>query len=78
MALGSAQKVIEDVGSEELRLTRRELNAALQFIDDIVQAATTAIDGDAFRVAVASLDPSALKPIVAALERPAAPQFPTV
>lgn len=78
MALGTPQKVIADVGSDELTLTRLQLNAALTFIDLIIDTAIATADGNAFRVAMAALDPSTtLNTIVATKVLPPARRFPT-
>ena len=73
--LGSDQIHVEDTPSETVRLLRTEFNALLDFVLSIVNAATT--DGDTFQAAVAALDMTTIKKIVASRERPAPPRFPT-
>lgn len=73
--LGSDQKFIEDLGSDEVRLLRSEFNVLLDFVLSVVNASAT--DGDTFQTNVAALDMSDIRKLIATYERPPAPKFPT-
>lgn len=77
MPLGTAQRVVEDTPSEVVRLSRLELNKLLEFVAAIYDAAVAEANGDDWRTAVAALTDPGLKKIIADLERPTAPRFPT-
>ena len=72
MALGEAQKVTADVGSEELKLVRLELNKLLDAFDTLAAASQEA-DFASFKTAAAAIDTTTLRKIVAALELPKRP-----
>ena len=76
MALGSDQKVVEDTGSEIVKLSRLELNKLLDQFDALV-AATQLTDFAAMKAAAALIDTTTLRKLVAAYEIPAAPVAPT-
>ena len=70
--LGERRLVTEDTPSEVVRLTRLELNALMDAVLAIVNAAST--DGDTFQANVDALDLTNLRKIVARIERPAPPE----
>ena len=76
MALGSDQKVVEDTGSEIVKLSRLELNKLLDAFDTLV-AATQLADFATMKTAAGLIDTTTLRKLVAAHERPAAPAAPT-
>jgi hypothetical protein len=76
MTLGTDRKVVEDTGSEIVRLTRLELNKVLDAVDGLVAASQLA-DFAAFKAAAAAIDTTDLRKLVASVERPAAPANPT-
>ena len=73
MTLGTDRKIVEDTGSEIVRLTRLELNKILDAMDALV-AATQLADFAAMKAAAALIDTAALRKIVVTYERPAAPE----
>jgi hypothetical protein len=75
--LGSPQKIIEDLGSEEMRLVRLELNKLLDAVDVLVAASQEA-DFATFKASAAAVDTTTLRKLVATHERPAAPRIATV
>lgn len=75
MALGSDRKIIEDTGSEEVRLTRTSLNDLMDVVAALV-AASQLTDFAAFKAALAGAD-AGLHKLVATFERPEAPVPPT-
>jgi len=70
--LGSNRLHTEDTNSETVRLTRLELNALMDAVLSIVNAAVT--DGDTFQSNVDALDFTDLRKVVARFERPAPPE----
>jgi len=77
MALGSDRKLPEDTGSEIVRVTRLELNKALDAVDAII-AATQLADFATMKAATALIDTTALRKVVATRERPPAPSGPSL
>ena len=71
------QRVLADIGSDEVRLTREQVNLITNFIDLFKAGVAGAVDFAAFKVAVAALDTTGLRNLVAEPNIPAPPRFPT-
>lgn len=71
--MATRRRVIGDVGSEELKLVRKQLNRVTAFVEALKAAAVT--DGDTFQTNVAALTGDAdFEEIVTDLDRPEAPK----
>jgi hypothetical protein len=70
------QPVVADLGSEEVTLTRKQLNNLLDAFDALITASQAA-DFATFKTDAAAIDLSALRKIVATHELPTPPMFPT-
>jgi hypothetical protein len=74
--MATNRKVVEDTGSEELKLVRKQLNRLTVFMEAVKAAATT--DGDTFMTAVAALTEDAdFENLTTDLARVEAPKPPT-
>lgn len=69
------QPVIADTGSVEVLLTRQQVNILVTALE-AVQAAAALADFATFATAMAAIDLSSLRQIVATKELPAPPLFP--
>lgn len=67
-------KIPVDVGSEELRLTRLQVNALLQFVDDLLAAIAASDVAGNLKAGVAAVDVSVLEKVVGRKEPPAPPR----
>lgn len=71
------QPVIADTGSEEVRLTRDQVNVLVNFIDAFKAATAAAADFAAFKVAVAALSTADMRQVVTTLNYAAGRRFPS-
>lgn len=75
--MAKTQKFIADLGSEEIKLTREQCNALVAVVEAIIDAAGEATFGD-FATAMAAIDLSALRLLVAKPETRHYPLVPAV
>jgi hypothetical protein len=70
------KKVVADLGSEELKQVRLQLNHVIDVLDAIFVQVAGNVDYAAFQTDAALIDVSALRKIVSTLELPEAPTAP--
>jgi hypothetical protein len=77
--MASVQKIVEDVGSEELRLLRTQYNTLLQVVEDLFAAIDASTDASGIKSGAALIDVTGLRQLVASYaERPAGRRFPVL
>lgn len=76
MAL-TKQPFIADLGSQQMDLVTAQANALATWVDAFKTAVAGAVDYAAFQAAVAALDVSALRELVATRRLPGYRRFPT-
>lgn len=72
-SLGVDRVHVEDTASETVRQMRLDLNALIDYVLLITNAAAS--DGNTFQSNVAALDMTTIRRLIASRERPTAPQF---
>ena len=77
--MAKTRKVIDDVGSEQLRLVQEQLNRLTAVVDAIAAAAVTAAgNGNALAAALETLDVSDFETLTSKPTLPAGPRIRTV
>jgi hypothetical protein len=77
--MAKTRKIIDDLGSEQVKLLQEQVNRLTAVVDALSAAAVTAAgDGDALAVAIAALDVSDLETLTSKPTLPAGPRIPTV